>query len=872
MVQRNYEGVQIAQGGSVQPQASAPLQAPLRTPQAQPSAVAQVLDGLLSFGSQVAKANVDRAAQGAYLQGSRNAALGISEDEIESDFLTRPFTRGGYNMQNYRMEQAALAREMEEFIAREGKAMEPEEFAKVLAQESGSRFQALGEGLSIEDQARAVASQAQLEQNLIGHQGRAYRQYAIEQAAQRFNIQGNQINAGMTRAQQLGDGEAYVQNAERAVGFVYDLLSNDALPGEMRGEVTTQYLQSLLALDHADVVEEIRDSGMLDTLDPAARTKLDNGLRESRARTRARDSLAVLEGNGELQARLANGQLGIEELRLHVEAEVHAKRMTVNEAESMYRAFYKSQSDKDTLAQTFQALMAGDINRLHQLGVGVEEALLNLDQNWAINGESLERRTAKGIQLGMRLGVVPRQFGQQVANAVSAVAANPGDLNPAQVNLLNGVLAEVKQNSATNPAAAQVLLESIPESQRAVMAYAIRAADNGVPPVDAIKTATARSVEFEAMEGVRKRRLGNELREEISNRLDKELGNTLLRKFGRFVMGNARPTQDRWNRAQLEMHVDAELRRLAEDPKNIALFSTGEDAQEALVDLAVTNVRARTLLIGEDGRLSGTPETALVLPEGTTVNSLFGTNYVDAVGRQLLKQYPAEAADFATGFRYDPVFGRLVNVQIDPAGRIVRETVVDQQGIGQAVEAERDRIIQDARDANFGNTFSVPSDAGVQQFNMDGANTAGIGRRAVLQWRKGLVEAEGLRLTAYKDTTGNTTVGVGELVRGRMEVGDTIQLAEAETMFQRSTDEALNAAVRISKSLGVTSDRATLAIAGAVYQLGEQGLGEFRRTAEAIRAGDYEAFVEHVKDSLWYQQTPNRVEHFIREMDSHFIR
>src|SRR5690554_4404542 len=397
MAERNYQGFQLASGGAVIPEAAGPLRAPRQEVQPEANIATQALDGLLAFGEQIAGANIARKAEESYIDGVRQATLGGSIEEMETDPLSRPFVRGGYNMQNYRIEQATLAQEVQDFIAREGKSMEPEEFGKYLAKQSKTRFPDLGAGLSQTDRARAIASQAQLEQNLVQFQAKAYKEYAIQQAAQRFTIQGNQINGQMTRAKNNGDREQYLQGAERATLFVNDLLTSDALPAEMRDEATVQYLQSLLASDNTDVVEDLRDSGLLDGLAHDARVKIDNGIRESRARTRARDSLGVLESNGEFMNRLTNGKTNIDEVRAYVDREVRAKRMTVDEGESIYEKFFKSQSDKDTLTDMISAVSAGDINRLHQLGFGVEEALLKLDQNWAINNVSLENRVGKGI-------------------------------------------------------------------------------------------------------------------------------------------------------------------------------------------------------------------------------------------------------------------------------------------------------------------------------------------------------------------------------------------------------------------------------------------------------------------------------------------
>lgn len=53
-----------------------------------------------------------------------------------------------------------------------------------------------------------------------------------------------------------------------------------------------------------------------------------------------------------------------------------------------------------------------------------------------------------------------------------------------------------------------------------------------------------------------------------------------------------------------------------------------------------------------------------------------------------------------------------------------------------------------------------------------------------------------------------------------------------------------------------------------VFQLGEKGVGRFRKMIEAIEKKDYELAAKEMLDSRWAQQTPNRARELSKIMES----
>lgn len=137
-----------------------------------------------------------------------------------------------------------------------------------------------------------------------------------------------------------------------------------------------------------------------------------------------------------------------------------------------------------------------------------------------------------------------------------------------------------------------------------------------------------------------------------------------------------------------------------------------------------------------------------------------------------------------------------------------------------------------------------------------------------------LTEDEGNRLKVYDDATGKEikpgSVVVGHPTIGRGRALDTNGITDAESKYLCLNDIAqiereLDRALPWWKDL---SERRQLVVASMSYQMGTAGLLKFKGTLSAIERGDWQAAHDGMKASLWYRQTPARVERLIAMMRS----
>lgn len=122
--------------------------------------------------------------------------------------------------------------------------------------------------------------------------------------------------------------------------------------------------------------------------------------------------------------------------------------------------------------------------------------------------------------------------------------------------------------------------------------------------------------------------------------------------------------------------------------------------------------------------------------------------------------------------------------------------------------------------------------------------------------RNELIRDEGLRLTAYRDSLGNLTIGVGHLIL-RGETFTTMTHEQAMALLD--SDIAL-AERRLSnifpswRSLDEVRQRAFLNL---TFNLGYK-LADFKRFLHAAKSEDWEKAADHLIQSRWYKQVKLR--------------
>lgn len=121
---------------------------------------------------------------------------------------------------------------------------------------------------------------------------------------------------------------------------------------------------------------------------------------------------------------------------------------------------------------------------------------------------------------------------------------------------------------------------------------------------------------------------------------------------------------------------------------------------------------------------------------------------------------------------------------------------------------------------------------------------------------------EGFRASVYQDHLGFWTIGYGFLVDARKGAGIPPNIAEAWLDFLvRAKEAELDARIPWWKTQPDDIRRALLNMS---YQLGTNGLLNFRRMLAALEAGDRAAAAREAMDSTWAKQTPQRAMRVMR--------
>jgi GH24 family phage-related lysozyme (muramidase) len=498
------------------------------------------------------------------------------------------------------------------------------------------------------------------------------------------------------------------------------------------------------------------------------------------------------------------------------------------------------------------------------LGYTGQEAIDQMDKQLAAQGVGLPQRLQMGMTHGLDIGVLPKSFGETIAQSVRAVAAST-DKAPVSEDLvesLNGVVSTLTLAEQKNPGARGVLLSAMPKDTQAQMAYILTQQDKGVAPTQAIKEYATAKEDFAKLDNLQAGMQTNKFKTTVQERIDSEVSSGFFGRIGNALTGNSNLSTNPLHAAQLGAALQDEVSSITSDRNNMGL------SPEAALEMAVANVQARTIQVGERG-WAGTGEArrSLIMPRGVDLQTVFQSNDKQLIGRMLSQMHPADASGYESSFQYNRSTGVLENIQVSADGVVARRTPVDAPEIGRRIRADNERVFAEAEAAHFGAPVEVAGTA----FRIDGGNTYGIPVRAAYNFRKELAGFESYRDTVYKDRNG-LAVGIGHNVTGQMKEGDKISKAQAEQWFREDTDNAMQVGSQLAGQLGVRDGRAKAALAGAVFQLGAAGFDDHQRTADAIAKVDWNSFVKEVRSSKWAEQTPNRAEWFIKNMAPHFAR
>ena len=112
----------------------------------------------------------------------------------------------------------------------------------------------------------------------------------------------------------------------------------------------------------------------------------------------------------------------------------------------------------------------------------------------------------------------------------------------------------------------------------------------------------------------------------------------------------------------------------------------------------------------------------------------------------------------------------------------------------------------------------------------------------------------------YKDSEGFLTVGYGHLILQGESFTNGITEAEADELLEKDIQKA-RANLKVLQ-LSIPDDWTDFMII-MIFQLGLAGTMKFKKMIAALKVHDYPEAIKQAKDSLWYKQTPNRLNSMI---------
>ena len=128
---------------------------------------------------------------------------------------------------------------------------------------------------------------------------------------------------------------------------------------------------------------------------------------------------------------------------------------------------------------------------------------------------------------------------------------------------------------------------------------------------------------------------------------------------------------------------------------------------------------------------------------------------------------------------------------------------------------------------------------------------------------------EGFSSRSYKDQLGNYTIGYGHLIRKKEIIlfKKNFKVSFFQNLFENDFKTALNDYNKHFRKYSFSQNIKEL-IVEMIFQMGIQNVLSFKKTLRHIRKNNKFLAALEMMDSIWYKQTPLRVENLIK----HFLK
>lgn len=119
----------------------------------------------------------------------------------------------------------------------------------------------------------------------------------------------------------------------------------------------------------------------------------------------------------------------------------------------------------------------------------------------------------------------------------------------------------------------------------------------------------------------------------------------------------------------------------------------------------------------------------------------------------------------------------------------------------------------------------------------------------------------------YKDSEGYDTIGYGHLVLNseREKFKNGITPMDADLLLACDIDRTKRDVATLGLSLPKDWEDFMIIM---TFQLGLGGVKKFKKMIAALKVQNWKEAINQAKDSLWYRQTPNRLNDMIKQLEN----
>ena len=848
----------------------------------------QLLGGLAKLAGGIAERGFVDATERAYIEGERQRQLGAAFADIDSNMFAKPFLRGGYQDQDYRIKQAELSTNVQSYLAQEGRTQDPEAFQDYLRAQTEGLYERVGRGMTTSARQNMITSQMTLEGSLTQQHATEHQKYVIGEAGKRLSASATGLLGEMQSALTQG------YNLEPLVAQAADLLDSipQQFPEELAQTLVADFMKQVYRDGNVEIgnalFDAINRTDTLSILPMEKQVEIQAARKTALKDTKFRRSAGAVVMHSALLKRHAAGEV-IEPRE--IPALIQALDGTHFSERDMLKLMQigTSSTKVDKVAVGAEAFGRGDyatlnVNMIPLSTSGEDYATMM----FAANAETPAAAIPIILDTGIKRGYIPQRAVDKISEAFQSVMyTDDWEAEKVHSDTLQATMDSISLlNKADRTAAIAKISAKMPEELRPMLLN-IANQTTGVSLQDKVQQATQHfaNKELGNYSAVQGSAVSSEMRKAVQSETTPNFYAKRWRVIKNIVgFGEATPEADSVGLAVYQSAVQEEAMKLASDPVNAALYSGNA---EFIAGWAAENVDARTVLI----RPEGGDAVPLVMPEinGKVLfkEELYGAT--DANGEPLLQSVDNREIGEALVELYKPAgkgqqvafvslgSGDIYVTQVDKTtGRPVlnSEQKVSATEVAKQIDKFKQEKVKTAAAVEYGAMVrNIPDGAGGRVNTiLTGQNTAGVHTYKVFDWRKELIGFEGYKNTVYLDTEGNPTAGIGHKLPAGTKVGKAVTDAQIQEWYSQDTNRALEIAERTARAYGFSDDHDTMiAVAGAAFQLGESGLSKFDESLRIIaEAQDFDALVKNSETWKWKTQTPERTADFLKKVKGRF--